>query len=76
MSGVTAALYMTFPMTGHKDNFHANPLYLDTNTEACVLLYAVAWVIEYDLDSVELSIFISFLQFSDTGRAGFLTFFY
>lgn len=35
------AVWATFPRTGHKDDFHANPLYPLANTEAHVLVYVV-----------------------------------
>lgn len=64
---------MHFPVTGHKNDCHSNPLCLVTDTEAHVLLCAETCIPEYNLGSMELSSFISFSQQTiDIGRAGFI----
>lgn len=69
---MTLALCVNLPMTGHKNGFHVNPLNPVTDTKACILFHAVAWIPKYNLESMELSIFFFSLKPSpDTGRAVF-----
>ena len=68
---MTLAVCVTFPMIGHKDDFHTKPPHVVLKTKACVLLYAVTWIPACDLDYIEFTSFIWFLeQFSDIGRGG------
>lgn len=67
VSWVTIILCVAFPMTGHKNYFHSNPLSHYKHWGLCSLLRGMT--LQYDLESMELFRFIWFLKWSsDTNR--------